>query len=312
MKNIISFETWLAPGHYMTTSEFYPTYKSLHRLTECFRHFLPKIDFYQQNCLKIVQDYQKDIRSDIYKFWIDEPSPKYPIHQQLSKDLIRTIGKHRKEQNINYKRNPRLNDDFVMKSFARILIYVNQNGIPYKQGFIDLLIPFYHFTFYGFRVIFPHPLFIPQMILVESIAANLFFKFLQQYHLKFFDINEINQKMERLQDMISTSQINKILIKNKVCFKDFAVRWFLLLFMQDLPLSKVFFIWDKLLETNNSQEFYETLLKFCFAFVKSRKAQCKKQNYIKILQLYQDISDIDMDFVVSKLPQKKSRKYIKG
>lgn len=298
-------DTWLAPGNYITNEDFSPTYKSINRLAKCFRHFLPNSEFCFQTFIKIKNNYKIVLNQEIYDIHI-YGDLKIPIHQQLAKDLIRTIRRHRKDQNIFYQQDINSNDDFIMQSFAHILIFVNENGIAYKQGFGDLLIPFYHFTYYAFRTISSDT---PDMLLIESITANLFYHFLNDYHLQYFQKEIMDQRMNTLQNIICDSEMFKIFSKCKIRVSDFAIRWFLLIFLQDFPLSKVFLIWDFLLETPNLQSFYSLLMDLCITIISIREEDCKKQkNSVTILQFLQDISDIDVNLIFAKVGRKNAKK----
>lgn len=288
----------------------------------------------------LIDDMQSSLEynnSSIYNFKLNSPNPQYKIHSRLQKDLTRTIGKYRSDRgiifvssdsnnvldllkstilNTSYLDNsifehPTLssiqspnNDkpDTLIESYARVLIYADKNGLSYGQGFAELLTPIYHIVFSGISGISSLP---PDLLLVEGLSAQCFLNFMLKdpfNHLKYFSsFQETQEMMNILRDKVAKYEIGDLLQKENVDISYFAQRWFLLIFMQDLPLKEVIHIWSYLIENlanKDSANFHDLLIDCCLSAAVLMTNQCKGKYDSQIISTMLNISMVCSESII--------------
>lgn len=287
-----------------------PSEDDLNKFSRLYILLFPDTPFNEKSMRKDADQYHQAIDSDPrYNISIYRPDPQFKIHMRLYQDISRTIGKFRNDIKVNDPYSTEKKHDAVMETLARILMFTDDNQIPYCQGFCDLLIPIYHIFFYG--LCFASNCFPPsaeQLQFIEGVAAIGFLHFMTIEpfcHYRLFpnsqpnSLNCILEKMNALGQRLNTINLGAILQEHSINPMLFAGRWLMLAFTQDLPFNEVLVVWNFVInklyikkKRNETSSFHDQMLKICFNVAYLKQNSCKDKSQTQIIQILQNISDL--------------------
>jgi hypothetical protein len=280
-------------------------------LENFYRLLYGNIQFCQQEIQALADSYHSFVNANpsVFSEQIDPTTTTGRIHA----DLMRTIAVLRTAENLEYTKPT----DAVRECFARILLYADRNGVGYRQGWGDLLIPIYQIIFCGIAGISTVP---PDPPLVEGLAACSFVRFMLDppfAHLKFVPPHGgFEDKVTAVETRLRTYDQHEGLSLNQLDCRVFCNLWFILLFMQALPLRDVLFVWKNAFEKMRamSMSLHDCWVDYSVtvAVWTLRKCVGKGLTQTQIYQALQNPKDLTGGVIVAKLlpiaPGKRNRK----
>ena len=279
---------------------FVRTVKSIQYFRIFWDALIPDILFEIETFQDLYEKYTNALRNEWhrYNFLIvvnDDDKKNSPnkrnkdIQYKLQSDLTRTIGKHRKLHNL--AKDNSIHVDSVMQWFAQMFVYIDQNMLNYMQGFCDLLLPIFHIFFQGLLAVNDSTDFVvtdstkyiadefPEIdqnsydfIALKAAACSVYaFQGLMKTNLNFIEqfppTSKINDSMTILTIRLKQNHnFPSFITQIENSPSKFAVRWFLLLFTQDLKLQDTIELWFELLKPHgifDAPTFQEKVIKVC-------------------------------------------------
>ena len=271
--------------------QYFRSIKSIQLFRIFWKALIPTAKFSVDQFEKFYQTYTNELKDnwELYKFNLLTPNKKFPIQIKLNSDLKRTIGKQRTDQKIGSLKD--LSVDAVLQWFSQMLIFIEKRTIKYMQGFCDLLMPIFHVFFQGllaindaldFTVSDPDKYIgdsFPEIdknsydfIAITACACSCFaFQGLMISSLHFSDqfpqTNLVDQSMEILKEKLKQRhEFEPFVSKEEYAPKRFAMRWFLLLFTQDLEFSDTIDLWYEFFRPDSvfkTTDFRDKVIKAC-------------------------------------------------
>ena len=269
---------------------FLRSIKSIQNFRIFWNVLLPEQKFGIEQFEKYYQIYTNELKDnwDQYKNNILTQSDD-PIRKKLRSDLTRTIGKHRNDH--QFAKDPSTKVDSVMQWFSQMFIFIDKRIIKYMQGFCDLLLPIFHVFFQGLLAIndsldfvvsdsskYVQPDFpviqkntFDYIALTASACSVFAFQGLMisslHFHEQFPPNKKIEESMEKLKNKLKQRhEFANFVTQEEYSPSRFAMRWFLLLFTQDLKFPETIELWGELFRPNGAFEaptFVDKVIKVC-------------------------------------------------
>jgi hypothetical protein len=261
-----------------------------------FRLIFPKLEFCQQELQLLSDSYHAVIHENPEPFAIAiyQRNSTSSLHNNLRRDLTRTIGVFRKAENSTVQQPDSVHDT-VMECLARILVFADRQGIHYHQGFVEVLIPIFQIVFYGLSGISTLP---GDPKLIEGICGHLFVKFMRDQPFAHFSVfppaDRIDQKLTVLTQKLQKYELGYILSRAEVQVSVFACRWIMLLFMQDLNFRDVLVILKDAFERMRLTcvTFHDCLVDYCLSAAVLASSKCRGKTSTQIIQILQRAGEL--------------------
>ena len=269
---------------------FLRTIKSIQNFRIFWEVLLPNNKFSVEQFQKFYKIYTNELTDnwDQYNFNLLTASDE-KLRTKLKSDLTRTLGKHRHDQ--NFAKDTSIAVDAVLQWFAQMFVFIDKRVVKYMQGFCDLLLPIFHVFFQGLLAINDSLEFVVSdptkyvgsefpdiqsntydiLALTAAACSVQAFQGLMisplAFHKQFPPNNEIEESMQTLKKRLKKRhEFANFLSKKEFSPKIFAMRWFLLLFTQDLKFPETIELWCELFRPNTAfaaQTFTEKVIKVC-------------------------------------------------
>ena len=215
------------------------------------------------------------------------------IHVKIYEDLMRTLGCLRTQFGVASLPEPE--DWPFLEAILRMIIFMHETDsvFRYRQTMIELLLPVYHVVWcYMTRI--QH---VTSSDIIESVAVATFQTLMRESkHIESIpgsetcDIAAINAKIDEQISRVARNA-GKLLDSKKIEMKQACVmKWFFLIFTQDLKFEDVILVWDHLIRSGMAN-FQNELAVLCAKVLKSLTKKLKSAKDEKeITDILQSIS----------------------
>jgi hypothetical protein len=224
---------------------------------------------------------------DVFDFDWSLKAPASGIHQRLKRDLTRYF----KVLVLSYHlpvNSSKL--DFIVHSFARMLLFLDFNSLAYRRIFIDFLVPIFHVCFHGMWSRCPEAEERLDYATVEALAATALVRFLSAPPFEFLRLlgggdrltnftNQFLEKLARFQLFQTRRTFSKLPFLGQWVGHFFAGAW---------GLGQVVEIWDWVIRSSRNRTFPDALAAVCAAIPVEMRAECDPGDSEKLIEIIKD------------------------
>ena len=240
-----------------------------------------------------------DSNKELFSINCLETNTENPLHSEIRQDVIKTIHSLKTDYNLSF--SPIGDNDIIENIISRILIYAHLNGINYKKGLCELVLPIIHVYFYG--ILNSEKLYF-DMPTVESFTADSFVKFMTNptiNHIRFLQpLNEINELQEKIMNLIKPYSIYVIVKQNNIDIGFLLNRWIPDIFVFDMDFGEVVKVWDYIFSQCPPKDFHSVLLSLCAAILILFQSKCVKMKPKKIYEILLNIHEISANSIIAQ------------
>jgi len=281
------------------TNNFIIDLESMRQFRIFYNAVFPDIKLQNIEFLKKTNNYGKikEENMEIFNFNVLQPNKSVKLQFRLNQDLTRTLRKSRTDMGI-----PKIsekNDEIVLNWFSEMLVFIDYQGITYKQGYCDLLIPIFHIFFSGLLAYYSFSELSDIGYILEVAKAISSYGFMGLMKSSLNHIDMFPERMGVTKYIRSlTYQLNTLKEFKSISEKDvqlFASTWILLIFTQSLTFRDTISLWSELFK--KPETLHEDLMKWCYcaAVLISQKAgDSLGKNFIQTMQKSQLLSFKEM------------------
>jgi hypothetical protein len=216
-----------------------------------------------------------------------------PLHKRVLVDVFRCLHFLRQESSLT---TFAVEDDDLLNTFGRILLYSCVNGIEYRVNLCDLLVPIFHVCYYGIWAS-PRKSGLPfEMPAMEALTADAFVRFLSRPPIAYGTLfapesDGLTKFVELLECKLEPFQLGQL--GRDMCRSETFMSWTESMFSSEFDFEQTIMIWEWMFDNVRKCGFVDAFAAFCAQLALEMREHCITSGSAHLCKLLEDLDDVD-------------------